>query len=95
MVDRRDVMRCNLLKVVVDGKTLAMWALMGERGSGKSTLVLPHPAWAAKVAGRRCSGGRRRWGDGVVASREADADVQPTGGHGGCVHGAAVHRGDR
>jgi hypothetical protein len=31
-------MRCNLLKVVVDGKTLAMWALMGERGSGKSTL---------------------------------------------------------
>ena len=44
-------MRCNLLKVVVDGKTLAMWALMGERGSGKSTLVLPHPAWAAKVAG--------------------------------------------
>jgi hypothetical protein len=24
-------MRCNLLKVVVDGKTLAMWALIGER----------------------------------------------------------------
>jgi hypothetical protein len=29
-------MRCNLLEVVVDGKPLAMWALMGERGSGKS-----------------------------------------------------------
>jgi len=27
-------MRCNLLKVVVDGKTLAMWALIGESGSG-------------------------------------------------------------
>jgi hypothetical protein len=40
-------MRCNLLKVVVDGKTLAMWALIGERGSGESTLGLPRPAWAA------------------------------------------------
>jgi hypothetical protein len=36
----------------VDGKTLAMWALIGERGSGKSTVGLPRPAWAAKVAGR-------------------------------------------
>ena len=26
-------MRCNLLKVVADGKTLAMWALIGESGS--------------------------------------------------------------
>src|SRR5262249_5744454 len=52
-------------------------------------------SWATKVTGRWSSSGRRRWGDGVVASREADADVQPTGGHGGCVHGAAVRRGDR
>jgi hypothetical protein len=42
----------HTLKVVVDGKTLAMWALIGERGSGKSTVGLPRPAWAAKVAGR-------------------------------------------
>jgi predicted ABC-type transport system involved in lysophospholipase L1 biosynthesis ATPase subunit len=34
-------MRCNLLKVVVDGKTLAIWALIGESGSGKSTLGMP------------------------------------------------------
>ena len=62
---------------------------------GQSTLGMPRPSWATMVAGRRCSGGRRGWGDGVVASREADADVQPTRGHGGCIHGAAVHRGDR
>ena len=53
------------------------------------------PGWAAVVAGGGCSVCRRRWGDGVVASLEADADVQSTGGHGGCVHGAAVHGGDR
>ncbi len=35
------VMRCNLLKVVAGGKTLAMWALIGESGSGKSTLGMP------------------------------------------------------
>jgi hypothetical protein len=28
-------MRCHLLKVVVDGKALAVWALIGERGSGQ------------------------------------------------------------
>jgi hypothetical protein len=39
------------------------------------------------------SGGGRRWGDGVVASREADSDVEAAGGHGGSVHGSAVHRG--
>ncbi len=35
------VMRCNLLKVVVDGETLAMWALIGESRSAKSTLGMP------------------------------------------------------
>jgi ABC-type dipeptide/oligopeptide/nickel transport system ATPase component len=37
-------MRCSLLKVVVDGKTLAMWALIGESGSGRSVLGMPRPA---------------------------------------------------
>ena len=31
---------------------------------------------ATKVAGRRCSYGGRRWGDGVVPSREMDGDVE-------------------
>jgi hypothetical protein len=50
------VMRCNLLKVVAGGKTLAMRALMGVSGPGKSTLGMPRPARAARVAGRRCLG---------------------------------------
>jgi ABC-type dipeptide/oligopeptide/nickel transport system ATPase component len=37
-------MRCSLLKVVGDGKTLAMWALIGESGSGRSVLGMPRPA---------------------------------------------------
>jgi SAM-dependent methyltransferase len=51
-------------------------------------------AWAAEVAGGRCSGGGRGWGDGVVAAREADGDVEAPGGDGGGVHGSAVHGGD-
>jgi hypothetical protein len=39
-------MRWNLLKDVVDGKRLAMWALIGE-SLGKSTLGVPLPASAA------------------------------------------------
>src|SRR6476469_7236286 len=45
--------------------------------------------------GAATSDAGRRWFDGVIASREADAYIQATGGHGGCLHSAAVHRGDR
>jgi hypothetical protein len=37
---------------------------------------------------------RRRLFDGVLASGEADADIEATGGHGGCFYRAAVYRGD-
>jgi hypothetical protein len=32
--------------------------------------------------------------DGVLALGEADADIEATGGHGGCFYRAAVYRGD-
>jgi hypothetical protein len=81
-----DPMLCDLRKhigVTSDPVATVLVAPTKSQRNGSRT------AFAAS-----CSGGGRRWGDGVVASREADADVQPTGGHGGCVHGAAVHRGD-
>lgn len=62
---------------------------------GAAALWECRPAWAAKVAERWRSGGGRRRGDGVVASGEADGYVEAAGGDGGCVHGAAVYRGDR
>jgi len=40
-----------------------------------------------------CSG-RRRQGDGLVASREADGDVEAAGGDGVGVHVSAVDGGD-
>lgn len=74
-----------------------------RRGAGRkrdrhAPAAGPTPARrpvALPATARSCSGGRRRWRDGFVASREADGDVQPTGGHGGCVHDAAVDGGDR
>src|SRR5260370_27494828 len=71
-----------------DGGTWGRSA-MGSTGRGEC-----RPARATKVAGRRCSGGGRRWGDGVVASREADGDVEAPGGRGGGVHGSVVDGGD-
>src|SRR5260370_1833172 len=62
---------------------------MGSTGRGEC-----RPARATKVAGRWCSGGGRRWGDGVVASREADGYVEAPGGHGGGVHRSVVDGGD-
>src|SRR5258708_38926767 len=59
---------------------------MGSTGRGEC-----RPARATKVAGRWCSGGGRRWGDGVVASREADGYVEAPGGYGGGGDRSAVH----
>src|SRR5260370_27073808 len=73
---------------LADGGTLGR-SPMGSTGRGEC-----RPARATKVAGRRCSGGGRRWGDGVVASREADGDVEAPGGDGGGVHGSVVDGGD-
>src|SRR5260370_8243743 len=73
---------------LADGGTLGR-SPMGSTGRGEC-----RPARATKVAGRRCSGGGRRWGDGVVASREADGYVEAPGGDGGGVHGSVVDGGD-
>ena len=63
--------------------------LSGCTSPTATTAVLP--GWIND--GTLGFGGRIR-GAGVVASREADGDVEATGGDGGGVHGAAVDRGD-
>jgi hypothetical protein len=75
---------------------LVTWpgCLIGERGFGQEQSANAARHGRRTRRRRRCSGGGCCWGDGVVASREADGDVEAPGGQGGGVHGSVVDGGD-